>query len=476
MRSERLRVAVIGGGISGLAAAFWLSRGRGIEPVLFEAAPRAGGVIATERRQGCLLEQAADSFLTDQPAAMELIRELGLVPDLIPTNRAHQRSFVLRRQRLVQIPEGFTLMAPARWWPFVRSPAVSLAGKWRALLEPFVPPRTDPESDESIAAFVERRFGRDVYTGLAEPVVRGVASGDPSTLSMQAVLPQFLEMERRYGSVLRGLWARRRTAHAAASGARYSLFMTFRGGMQALVDRLAERLPSGCLAVGSAAERVAYDAPMRSWRIMFHDGRDVRADAVCLAVPPFRAAGLLQDADPELAGELRQIRSASWVTVYLAYRAVECARRVRGFGFVVPSSEPVPAIGCTFTDLKFPGRAPLDLALFRVFLKPEDGPGPSDRHAEAAACATLERVLGLRTPPVFTAVHRAPQALPHYAVGHPQRIARIMARVHRLPGLALTGNAYAGHGVAKCIAGARHASEQLEASLAANRVPSPCWI
>lgn len=475
------RVVIIGGGISGLGAAHYLAeRSQAdrypLEVLLLEAAPRLGGVIRTEQRDGCLLEAGPDSFLTDKPWGLQLCDQLGLTQELIPTNPECRRSFVVRRDRLLPVPDGFSLLAPTNIWSLLASPVLSPWGKCRALGE-WVIPRGHHHDDESVAAFVRRRFGREVFEYLAEPMVRGVASGDPATLSMRALFPQFVEMEQQYGSVIRGLRARTRAQSAArrqSTGPRYGLFMSFRGGMQTLIDRLAQHLPAQAIRRQTPVAGLEPGSQRQRWGVRLGDGSLIEADAVCVAVPSFQAAALLRGVDAALAQELNQISYASWLTMYLAYRRADVAHPLDGFGFVVPATERHPITGCTFTHVKFPGRAPDGTALLRAFVRYDDHPAAvsvSDAEWRGLISRALARWLGIARAPLWTMLFRCPRALPQYHVGHPARLQTIRQRLEQWPALSVVGNSYEGHGVTNCLGHATPAAAGLYDALRRRATP-----
>ncbi len=475
-QSSQFHLLIVGGGITGLAAAEALleqaqTQGRSLRLTLVEAAPRLGGVIQTESRAGFLLEAGPDSFVNNTPEAVELSTRLGLSEELTGANPACRKSFVVRQDRLVPIPDGFSLIGPSRLLPFALSPLLSPQGKVRAALEAVIPKRPvnrrPANGDESVASFVRRRFGGELFDRLAGPLVRGIGSGDPENLSMRILLPQFLEMEAQHGSILRGLHAlgrKKKAAEKNSAGPRYGLFVSFREGMQTLVDRLGKRLPPESIRLGARAQSIERGPNGKGWRVQMADGQALDAHALCLTLPPFGIAQLLRGLDPALADAFKQIPSASWATVNLAFRATDVSHPLDGFGFVVPASEDFRLTGCTFSHVKFPGRAPAEHVLFRAFIPYEgttDAASPSDQALQDTACRELNRLVGLAGEPCFAVVRRMSQSLPKFHVGHPDRIAQIQESLRRHRGLVVAGNAYEGHGVTQCIKSGRKAAASL---------------
>ena len=313
--ANRKRAVVIGGGITGLTACYRLTQlardgDLPLDVVLLEAGDRLGGVIATRHEDGLLIEEGPDCFLTTKPEGVELCDELGLGAELIGTTTEHRQSFILRHGNLVPVPQGFYLMAPGSLWPFVATRAFSWPGKLRMAMDLVLPRRAASEDDESLADFVTRRLGREALERMAQPMVGGIYTADPCHLSMQATMPQFLEMERRHRSLMLALRKRQRRASAqkpGVSGARYGLFASFRHGMQTLVEALADRLPAGTVQLQTPAHRVRRDPDTQRWSVSPRHGPELEADALCLALTAPQAGRLLADFDQELSVRLHDI-------------------------------------------------------------------------------------------------------------------------------------------------------------------------
>ena len=467
--ANRKRAVVIGGGITGLTACYRLTQQAQagdlpLDVVLLEASDRLGGAIATRREacpgprsgDGLLMEEGPDCFLTTKPGGVELCEELGLSAELIGTTTEHRQSFIVRRGKLVPVPQGFYLMAPGSLWPFVTTPAFSWAGKLRMALDLALPRRTS-EDDESLADFVTRRLGREALERMAQPMIGGIYTADPRHLSMQATMPQFLQMERRHRSLILALRHRQRQASAqqsGVSGARYGLFASFRHGMQTLVDALADHFPAGTVRLQTPVRSVRRNPDTQRWIVSPQDGSDLEADALCLALTAPQAARLLAGLDPELAAGLRDIPYASSAIVTLACDRADVAHPLNGMGFVVPAVEQRNLIACSFSSVKFAGRAPEGKVLLRAFvggaLQQEQTLWP-DAKLQEVVFQDLRQLLGLTRKPAFCHVSRHASAMPQYHVGHLGRVERLEAAVCRWPGLALAGNAYHGVGVPDCI-------------------------
>jgi oxygen-dependent protoporphyrinogen oxidase len=481
--TNRRRVVIVGGGISGLAAAHRLRElhardvGSNLnnnpsEVILLEASGRLGGTVRTERRDDFLVECGPDSFISEKPAAVELAKRIGLAPRLIETNERHRRSFVVRGGRLRPTPEGFQLLAPSRMLPFLTTDIFTWRGKARMALDLLLPRRkgANGQDDESLAAFVRRRLGREALERMAQPMVGGIYTADPESLSLRATMPRFLEMERRHRSLILAMWkAGRQAAEDArhgrgASGARYSLFLSFDEGMQVLTDALAARLPEGSVRLNTKVSSLTPLPGARRWALRTETGETFEADAVCLALPAYAASRLLRDVDDPLADELEAVPYASTATVNLAYRRADIAHPLDGFGFVVPFVERRATLACTFSSVKFARRAPEGHALLRAFvggaLQPEMFELDDERMVEAVR-RDLRDLLGVEAPPLFAHVEKWPRSMAQYHLGHAARVARIRERLRGQPTLALCGNAFEGAGLPDCVRGGEAAAESL---------------
>jgi oxygen-dependent protoporphyrinogen oxidase len=477
----RRRVVIVGGGVSGLAAAHRLvelqsqnPKDSPLEVVLLEASNRLGGTVRTHRREGFLIEGGPDSFISEKPEALALAKRLGLGERITGTNEQHRRSFVVRGGRLRPTPEGFQLLAPSRMLPFLTTDIFTWRGKARMALDLVLPRRkgANGRDDESLAAFVRRRFGREALERMAQPMVGGIYTADPEALSLRATMPRFLEMERRDRSLILSMWKAGRRADAdarhgrGASGARYSLFLSFDEGVQVLTDALAARLTG--VRLNTKVTSLRPEGGTRRWVLQTDAGETLEADAVCLALPAYASARLLRDSDDALADELDTIPYASTATVNLAYKRADIPHPLDGFGFVVPYVERRATLACTFSSVKFPSRAPEGHALLRAFVGGALQPDMFELDEEkmtAAVRRDLRDLLGVEAPPLFAHVERWPRSMAQYHLGHAARVARIRELTARLPALALCGNAYEGAGLPDCVRGGESAADAISKTL-----------
>ncbi|MCX8071249.1 MAG: protoporphyrinogen oxidase [Candidatus Binatia bacterium] len=466
------RIVVIGGGIAGLAAAHRLlvcAEKGGVRPgvTLLEATPRLGGAIRTEHVQGFLLEGGPDSFLTEKPWALELARALGLERHLVGTNDAFRRTYVARGGKLHPLPDGFLLLAPTKFWPFATSGLFSWWGKLRMAAEVLLP-RGGSGADESLASFVERRFGREAVERIAQPLVGGIYLADARRLSLRATMPRFLAMEEQQRSVILAMRAQARAGRTTGSGARWSLFASFDQGLQLFVDTLAQRLSKAEVRCSTTVARIERQREL--WRVLTRDGEVLEADAVILAVPAPRAAALLDTAAPALAQRLSRIETIPSLTVNLAYPAGALQTAVSGFGVVIPRTERLHTWACTLSHLKYPYRAPDGTILIRAFLGgSEERPLMDWEDEQLVRCVRqeLEPLLGIDAPPLLARIHRYPETMPLYEVGHLEKVRAIEELIAREPTLALAGNSYRGVGLPDCIHSGHQAADRVWHALSA---------
>lgn len=440
------RVLVVGGGISGLSAAHRvLERDPGADVQVLEGASHVGGLIRTERRDGFVVELGPDSIITDKPWALALAERVGLKDEVVKTLPQNRGAYVVSKGKLVRIPEGFSLIAPMRLRPFLKTPILSWRGKLRAAIEPVLP--RGNAIDESLSSFVRRRFGHELFETLAQPLVSGIYGADPDVLSLRATMPRFLEMEERSRSVSLALRKRARDNNQSASGARYGLFASFRLGNQQLIDAVAAVLGDR-IRTGSQVTSVQPRAFGYSVRLT--DGSELEAEHVVLALSAWKAARLVEPVAPEVSEELSGIHYGSAATVTFAWARKEIPHALDAYGFVCPIAEGGDVLASTWSSRKWPNRAPEDSELIRVFMGGFGREHVLDMDEPTlveAARRGLGKLLGVTAEPRFSIVQRYDRAAPHYHVGHLERVAAIDGLLEGYPGLHLAGNAYRGVGI-----------------------------
>lgn len=456
------RVVVIGAGMSGLACA-WALRGRA-DAIVLDASAWVGGNVKTVHQDGFVMDAGPDAWVTTKPEASALAREAGLEGELIGTRPAFRRVYVAWNGRLHPMPEGIVLGVPTRIAPMVATPLFSLLGKARMALEPLVPAkRWEEGDDESINAFVERRLGREAAARLAGPLLSGIFAGDATRLSVRAAFPQFVEQEKKYGSLIRAMRAARKAAHGPAKpggSAAPSAFVSLRPGMSLFPETLASSLD---VRLGASAERIARVGD--GYEVSTSSSGALRCDAVVLAVPPHVAAKLFGPLDDEAARGAGEIRCGSSAAIFLGYRRADVAHPLDATGFVVPRGQGTHRlVACTFVTSKWESRAPEDHVLLRAFVGGagrEDVLQASDGDLVAMARAELTTLLGRLGEPVLSRVFRHVLASPQPEVGHRARMRKLAHRLEALPGIHLIGNGYDGTGIPDCIKQARLAAAAL---------------
>jgi protoporphyrinogen/coproporphyrinogen III oxidase len=473
------RIAIVGGGVSGLSAAYalqkQLNKAAELNYVLFEAGPRFGGVIHTERVNDFLIEAGPDSFLTEKPWAAELCRELGLGDQLIASNDAERRTYILLGGHLVPLPDGLMFMVPTDLSATFLSPLFSWRTKLRMIREWFYRPSPDvPEG--TVAEFVERHYGREMVERVADPMLAGIYGGGADELSASSVLARFVEIEAKQGSLGRAMVAARKlkdlSAEQGSAGQpraavpTRSLLTSLKNGMQTMTDAMLAQIPEPSRRLNTPIEALMPESG--KWLVV-GSGRTEEFDAVIVATPAHTAAELLRDYVPQVSSELDQVRYSSSVIVTLAYDEKTRASLLPGFGFLVPRTEDKRIIACTFVHNKFPNRAPDDRALIRCFLGGTRDEGvlqSPDTEIIAAVRRELEEILGITAEPTFVKIYKWPKAMAQYSVGHKTRVERIRKIISSSPGLALAGNAYSGIGVPDCVRSGSEAATKVLVDLA----------
>jgi oxygen-dependent protoporphyrinogen oxidase len=455
------RIAIIGGGISGLAAAYTLEQlkmdsSAAIEYVLYESSSRLGGVLRTECVDGCVVEAGPDSFLTEKSWAADFCRALGLGDQLVVSNDESRKTYILVRGRLVGIPDGLMFLVPTKIWPTLMSPLFSWRTKLRMAKELRMPRNWGP--DESVASFVERHYGHEMVDRLADPLLSGIYGGSAANLSLRAVLPRFHRMEDSHGSLGRAMLAARQANPHAAGQAPSPIFTSLKQGMQQLADTVVARLPPNSLRTAARVESLKIEGG--GWTVYAGAQAD-HFDTVIVAVPTQIAADLLSASAANLSRELAAIPNSSSITVGLGYGSDVRESLPNGFGFLVPRSEGKKMLATTFVHNKFPHRASADRALLRCFLADSTAESLrefSDEEIAGVVIRELRQILHLRAEPLFVRVYRWKAAMAQYTVGHLERAERIEALRRQVPGLTLAGNGYRGIGVPDCIRSGQEAA------------------
>ncbi|HEX4230025.1 MAG TPA: protoporphyrinogen oxidase [Bryobacteraceae bacterium] len=447
------RVLIVGGGVSGLATAYFLSK-VGIRATIVEKSERLGGLIHTDRVEGCDLEAGPDSYVAAKPAVTELAKELGIGDRIIGSNDAERRIFIVRNGKLQLFPRGMVMMAPAEWGPVVRSSLFSVSTKMQFVREWFSRPR-QREGDVSIEEFVSDHFGREVLDLVTEPLLAGVYGGEAGRLSAQSVLPRFVQYEGEYGSLIRGVRKERKITNDG------SLFLSFVGGMQTFSDALQSAIEPAPEVVRGEVSTLERQAD--SWRVLV--GSDwITADEVVLACPAHASGRIANAIAPELGAELSAIPYSSAILVMLLFNGSQLEHALDGFGFLTPPSERKILAAATFVNTKFPSRIAPGFAALRGFLV---GPQAEtlmyvpDDDLLRVIREDFQRLMGITAAPVAHTIHRWPQSMPQYVVGHADRYRQIRRHLHDLAGLYVTSNAFEGVGIPDCVRLAKETANAL---------------
>lgn len=453
-------VVVVGGGIAGLSAAYELHR-KGVPFLLLEGGPRAGGVIFSEQVDGFLIDAGPDSLLIQKPEAIALCHELGLGGRLVST-RMPRAAFVQRGGRLHALPPASVLGIPTRIGPFVRTRLFSWPGKARMAAELFVRRKREP-GDESIGAFIGRRFGQEAVTYLADPLLAGIHAGDVHRLSVGALFPRFVESEQKYGSLLRA-FRRSQPAQASPDG----VFKSLPGGLGELVAALVAALPADAVRLQTPAMDISRIAGVAPLRVHTSRSEAIDASAVVLATPAYVTSALVARLDAPLARLCGEVPYTSVAIVAIAFDRGAIAHPLTGSGFVVPGVEESPILAATWLSSKWPGRAPEGRALLRAFIGGARDPGAVEKPDEELvrlALAGLTPILGIRGAPLFSRVYRWRRANAQHEVGHLDRVAAIDRALAGQPGLFVTGSGFRGVGIPDCIADARATGRRVAESV-----------
>jgi oxygen-dependent protoporphyrinogen oxidase len=450
------KVAIVGGGISGLSAAYELDKSGNTSYTLIDRSTRLGGVIQTNHVEGCTLEAGPDSFISQKPAALQLIKELGLADEVIGSNDHLRVTYVRRGGKLIPLPEGMMMMIPTKVWPMAKTPLLSWSTKIKMGLEYFRSPNGH-YPDRSVGEFIRDHFGQETVDYLAEPLLAGVFGGDPEKLSAASTLPRIVEMEKKYGSLTKAALSVK--APPAQPGA--TLFRTMKRGLSSLIDALQPRQQVLLGNPVEAIERVSADG---TYRVRIGADWLEGVTDVILTGPSYVAGSLIQSVDPTLSSLLTATGYASSATVTLAYKKSELNRELTGFGILVPGVERKRMRACTFVANKFSYRVAEGYEVIRCFLGGQSDEAvleESDDQMIEIVKSELNELLGITAPPAFYRIQRWRKSMAQYTVGHAQRVAEIIAKAKEIPGLHLAGNGYQGIGIPDCIEMGRAAAKKI---------------
>jgi protoporphyrinogen/coproporphyrinogen III oxidase len=450
------RIAIIGGGISGLSAAYSLekerAKGTPVEYRLFESSPRLGGAMYSEIVDGCVIEAGPDSFISEKPWAAALCRELGIGDQLIGSNDNDRKTWIVSGRRLLSLPDGLMFLVPTKILPTAFSPLFSWGTKLRMARELLHPPRP-MQQDETVAAFIERHFGREMVDRLADPMLSGIYGGDTDRLSVRATLGRFVEMEEKYGSLSRAmLVANKKMKMAMAGKPKPPLFTSLRNGMQQMIDTVVSTLTQEWLLVNTGVDSI--ERRDEEYLLQLHNGESSTFDAIILATPANVAGRLLTNIHNGLSADLQQIPYSSSLTATLIYDLSALRNLPEGFGFLVPRTEGRRMRACTFVHNKFPHRAPENKGILRCFLGGANDDAVlqlSDDEILEIVRTELREIIGLDAQPRASRIYRWRGAMAQYPPGHLDRVDRIEKTVSAIPGLAIAGNAFRGIGVPDCV-------------------------
>lgn len=468
---RRRRAAILGAGITGLSAAWKLRElDPRIEYTIFEKQGRVGGVIGTRKVGDFLCELSVDNFITTVPWGLDLCKQLGFEAELQSTNSRYRRTFVVRKGQLFPLPDGFMTMAPTKFWPLVTTPLLTPWGKLRCGMELILPRRKSTE-EESLAGFAKRRLGKEAFDRIIEPLVGGIYGGDAAKLSLQATLPRFADMETKDRSIVwsmvKSMRKARQVKREEESGARYSFFITLKCGLQELPERLADRLGRENIKLNSPVARVERSQD-GGWNVVEASGRAERFDAVVLASDSGSAAAALKDSAPEVAELYGQTDHTGVAIVHVAYRNAQVGKPMEGMGFVVPTAEENGVIAGSFSNYKYPSRAPEGTTLLRIFVGGARAPEMvelDDQELTKRVANEVKRLLRIDGAPIFTDVAKFPNAMPQYYLGRLDWRKRLQTALDRYPSLALAGNALDGVGLPTCVKSGYDAAERVVEAL-----------
>lgn len=464
------KVLIAGGGISGLSSAFYVNQFLGkngipAEITIVEEGNEPGGKIQTIRRDGFVIERGPDSFLARKLPMLELTRELGLEGELVGTNPAARKTFILHRGKLHPMPAGLVLGIPTQLMPFIQTGLVSPQGKARAAMDLFLPRRRE-EGDESLGDFLQRRLGKEVLDHIAEPLLAGIYAGDTHSLSLRSTFPQFQAMENQYRSIMLGMLKSRGQSESDGQALRLrpeisnSMFLTFRKGLKTLVEALVDSLASHQILTGTRIVSIRKAEGEDQYAAALSDGRVLEADAVIVALPAFTAADVLRSFSAVEA--LREIPYVSVANVIMAFDKNQIHYPLDGSGFVIPRSEGRLLTACTWTSAKWLHTAPEDKAVLRCYIGrsgDEVSEEMDDERLLQKVREEIREIMNIEAEPLFTEVTRWKRSMPQYPVDHLKRLGLVREELEsEAPGIVLTGSGYEGVGLPDCIRQGKNAA------------------
>ena len=452
------KIVIIGGGISGLATAYSLEeiarkKGESISITLFEKNNRIGGNILTERTDGFLIEGGPDCFLSEKPWAIQLCERLGMGESLLRTNDEYRKTYILLNGHLHELPEGVILMIPTEIFPLLKSNLISLSGKIRMGMELFIP-KKESSADESLSQFVRRRLGQEALDKIAAPLVAGVHAEDPDTMSVKSRFPRFVQMEEEYGSLIKGMIAKRREMRRAGSKGnkpKYTMFMTLKDGLSEMPATIVQNLKMTKILTN---REVAGVDKRDIFKISLKNGEVLDADTVVFATPSYETARLLTGINDSISALLNKIPYASTATVSLAFKKESISNPMNGFGFLVPRQEKRRITGATWVSRKFSYRSPDDSVLIRCFIGGSHNEKLvflNDKDMIEMVKGELRDIMGITSEPLLTRIYRWEKAMPQYTIGHEERLSILDKKLSEYPGMFLTGSSYRGSGISECI-------------------------
>jgi oxygen-dependent protoporphyrinogen oxidase len=478
------RIVVIGSGVTGLAAGYALKEkvegDKDVEFLVLEKDDKPGGQIETVLEDGYVLEGGPDCFISEKPWAFEFASKVGLDDELVSTVSASGGTYILKKGKLVRMPEGVMMMIPTKFKPFIKTKLISWPGKIRAAMDVFIPRRKNLDEDEALSSFVRRRLGQEILDVLAEPLIGGIHASDPDTMSLASTFPRFLKMEKDDRSLIMAMMkSKKKMAKmmkdkpapdpSAPPKKRWTMFVSFKNGMQTLTDAMAKALGQDVLKLKTEVQRIekiTVPGGKTAYKLQVKGVGELEADAVVLTSLAYQTAALVEPFDPELAKPLSEINSVSSATVCLAYRAEDIPRELDANGFLVPRVENRTLMASTWTTTKWPNRNPEGFVLLRAFVGGAFNQEIVDKKDEEILTmikSDLKDIMGITAEPVKTRIFRWKKSMPQYTMGHPERIAKINERVASHDGLFIAGASYGGVGIPDCMNNGRNAAlEALE--------------